>query len=166
MFDNTDKRTSLPRLSLCPATIEPDVSLTKRRVAYVMIGTAVVVLLGIGHLSLRFAVSDMRLQHSRLQADQRELLQAVNRLEMLNESLCAPNLLKLRAVEQFGMMEQSSDAVEFVPMPRELDAKYLGPESAPARADDGDFAAAEPTAFEHVAGVLTNVDRAMAGVER
>jgi hypothetical protein len=166
MFDDSDRRQGLPLLSLCPATAEPDISLTRRRIARVLTGAVVLCLLGIGHLTLRFAVKDIRLQHGRLQSDQRELLQSVRRLEVLNETLCAPDLLKQRAVEQLGMTETMDGAAEYVPLPVALRAKYLAPSTVPLHdSKHDDLDAHKPSSVERVAGVLTNVDRAMAGVE-
>ena len=165
MFDDSDRRQRLPLLSLCQTTAEPEISLTRHRIIRVLMASIILCLLGIGHLSVRFAVKDIRLQHGRLQNDQRELLQTVRSLEMLNETLCAPELLRQRAVEQFGMTEQTGTAVEYLPLPPELKGKYLSPSVVQLTSKQSLLDAKNPTSVARVAGVLTNMDRAMAGVE-
>ena len=106
MIEELEGRRELPRISACVTPPEMQVSLTARCVGLTLVVCAVVLMLGIGHISLRFAMKDLRMQRVALQMQQRELLQSVQALESQNEAMCNPEQLRQYAVERLGMVDR------------------------------------------------------------
>ena len=174
MIEEQGGRRSLPRItntSHGPAPV--DISLTPRRAAYIVVCSFVVLLLGVAHLSLRFAMRDLKLQHVALQAQQRDLLQQLTTLEMQNEAMCSPEELKQYAIRQLGMVDYSVGTHERAQLPADARARYLDATALASSGGDTDagtglFTLPAPhdaggDAVGRMAEMLGSVNRAVAG---
>ena len=169
MFTDQDGRRGPPRITLCSTPVAPSVSLTPNRVVYAVVVAALAAALGVGHVSLRFAVNDQKLAHRALQTQTRDLYQRLTVLELENEMLCGPDQLREYAVKQLGMVE-SGDETLAVPVSILAVAPRSQPSDEAARRMRDDLAAGheaeesgKQSPMERVTDVLMNVRPAMAG---
>lgn len=174
MIEEQGGRRPLPRITNTSHGQAPvDASLTPRRAAYIVICSVLLLLLGVAHLSLRFAMRDLKLQHVSLQAEQRDLLQQLVALEMENEAMCSPEELKQFAIRQLGMVDYTAATHERAQLPPEakfryLDANAMASAGGGAREGGGVLTLPAPRdtdegAIGRVAEMLGSVNRAVAG---
>ena len=169
MFTEQDGRRGPPRITLCSTPVAPSVSLTPNRVVYGVVVAALAAALGVGHVSLRFAVNDQKLAHRALQTQTRELYQRLTVLELENEMLCGPDQLREYAVKQLGMVEAGEETMA-LPVSTLAVAPRMHPSEEAARRMRDDLTArseaegeAAQSPMERVTDALMNVRPAMAG---
>ena len=169
MFTEQDGRRGPPRITLCSTPVRPSVSLTPNRVVYGVVAAVLAAALGVGHVSLRFAVNDQKLAHRSLQTQSRALYQRLTVLELENEMLCGPDQLREYAVKQLGMVESGEDSMmapastlAVVPRTQPSDkAAQRMHDDLSARSESGVDGNQSP--MERVTDALLNVRPAMAG---
>ena len=169
MFTEQGGRRGPPRITLCSTPVMPSVSLTPNRVIYGVVVAILAAGLGVGHVSLRFAVNDQKLAHRQLQTQTRDLFQRLTTLELENEKLCGPDQLREYAVKQLGMVESREETMT-APMAALAVVPRTQPSEEAARRMQDDLRARsvagadeKQSPMERVTDTLLNVRPAMAG---
>jgi len=153
---------SLPKLNDCVNTVPRPVSLSDRRVSHAVFMFIVVAVLCLGHVYLRFAIRDMKLQHKNLQHQVRSLIQQQSDLIHGNEALCNVEELRNHGRFQLQMVEPSHQERLIASVSTEARARY----SEEAISLPMQFAEAEENALSPVKKVLlslVDVNKAFAG---
>jgi hypothetical protein len=98
------------------------VSLTAQRIMRGLACSALIGLLAVAHIQLRFWINDSRLQHQRMQRIHTELLQNYAVLERGNAQLTDYTRLRQYATQQLHMVEVDTRPVAYIP--RNVRDKY------------------------------------------
>jgi cell division protein FtsL len=128
------------QISQCFDVAPRPVSLNDRRALLGLFAFAVVVILAVGHISLRFATRDMMMQHRQLQEKGTLLRRDEAALKHRNEVLCDPERLRNFARRDMAMVETDQRSQVTVALAADVRDRYLkaSPEagSAIARNDE------------------------------
>jgi hypothetical protein len=124
--------TRLPQVSDCFAPIPRTISLNDRRVVQVVFCSVVVMILGLAHVHLHFAMRDARLQHSRMQQQRHALIQAESRMRHDIEGMCDSSRLRAYGREM-EMVETRPNAQMMASVPAELKTKYMAASASPVQ---------------------------------
>jgi hypothetical protein len=81
--------------------------------------------LAIGHVYVRFAIGDVKLEHRTLQKRQRELFVNVTRLERENVAIADPERLRELGVDGLGMVNVLPEVRVQAALPQMLVDKYV-----------------------------------------
>jgi len=104
-FGEMTRRAPLPKITECGNKQKRTEWITSTRMMRAAYPFAVVCVLCLAHIQLQFEQSDMRAQEGKLQLRQQQLHREVTLLEKQNEMLCAPDVLKVRAMRDLNMQE-------------------------------------------------------------
>lgn len=89
----------------------------------------------LAHIHLEFQRTDMKMQQSRLQVQQRQLVREEGTLHRQNEELCDPELLEIHARRDLGMEKLQNPKKELVvTISRDVQEKYSKPGTPDERA--------------------------------
>ncbi|AXA36900.1 hypothetical protein BRCON_2123 [Candidatus Sumerlaea chitinivorans] len=125
--------------------MERQASLTTRHILSGLALAAVLAILGILSVYVRFLLSDLQLERQRLQARERELRVRLLRLEQQVVDVTAPEDMLKRAAHEFQMREPSAANVAHAVVPRSLEEKYLHSSKDVATGNRGTVQFALPT---------------------
>ena len=121
----TRRRIAQRQISQCFDIAPRPVSLSQRRMVLGLFAFAVVVVLCIAHVGLRFATRDMMMQHRQLQEQAQLLMREVSTLQHRNEVLCDSQRLRDFGRREMQMVEADPRTQVTVALAADMRDRYM-----------------------------------------
>lgn len=150
------RRSPLPQTSRCSRPAPRPVSLTDVRIFRALFVFAVLAVLSLAHVSLKFKTSDLKVQHRQLQERARKLTRQEQEMQQRLQLLAEDRLVRSAARQALQMREIDSRSRLVAQLPGNLVEKYAGSSRAERQGESAVAALPAPRSEHSLAVALTS----------